>query len=72
VQPICAAGLGAFTETGGVWKNGFDGVCLMTLREGALWPPEWHRLSDQADRLQPESLERAHNLVWKLLAKEII
>jgi hypothetical protein len=72
VQPIHAAGLGAFTETGVVWKNGFDGVCFMTLRKGTLWPPEWHRLSDQAGRLQPESLERAHDLVWKLLAKEII
>jgi hypothetical protein len=69
VQPIHAARLGAFTETGVVWKNGFDGVCFMTLRKGTLWPPEWHRLSDQADRLQPESLERAHLLVWKLLRK---
>jgi len=69
VQPIHAAGLGAFTETGVIWKNGFDGVCLMTLRKGALWPPEWHRLSDQVDRLQPEALERIHILVWKLLQK---
>ena len=69
VQPIHAAGLGAFTETGVVWKNGFEGVCFMTLRKGTLWPPEWHRLSDQADRLQPEALERAHHFVWKLLQK---
>jgi len=69
VQPIHAAGLGAFTETGVVWKSGFDGVCLMTLRKGALWPPEWHRLSDQADRLQPEALERVHQYILKLLQK---
>jgi hypothetical protein len=69
VHPIHAAGLGAFTETGVVWANGLAGVCIMTLREGALWPPEWHRLTDQADRLQPESLERSHHLVWKLLQK---
>jgi hypothetical protein len=69
VRPIHAAGLGAFTETGVMWTHGFDGVCFMTLREGARWPPEWHRLSDQADRLQPAALERAHQLVWKLLRK---
>ena len=69
LQPIHAAGLGAFTETGVVWEYGFDGVCFMTLREGARWPPEWHRLTDQADRLQPEALERAHLFVWKLLQK---
>jgi hypothetical protein len=68
VQPIEAGGLGAFTETGVVWANGFDGICLMNLREGALWPPEWHRMTDRADRLQPEALERAHQLVWELLA----
>jgi hypothetical protein len=69
VRPIHAAGLGTFTETGVVWENGFDGMCFLTLRKGALWPPEWHRLSDQVDRLQPEALERAHQLVWKLLQK---
>ena len=41
----------------------------MTLRKGALWPPEWHRLSDQVDRLQPEALERIHLFVWNLLQK---
>jgi len=67
VQPVHAAGLGAFTETGVVWKNGFDGVCIMSLRAGTRWPPEWHRLTDRADRLQPEALERAHQFVWKML-----
>jgi hypothetical protein len=69
IQPVGAAGLGAFTETGVVWENGFDGVCFMSLREGKRWPPEWHRLSDRADRLQPEALARAHQLVWALLHK---
>ena len=67
VQPVDAAGLGAFTETGVVWEHGLNGVCFMTLRQGAQWPPEWHRLTDQADRLQPEALERAHLFVWQLL-----
>lgn len=67
LQSVHAAGLGAFTETGVAWEYGYDGVCILTLRQGARWPPEWHRLTDQASRLQPEALERAHGLVWKLL-----
>lgn len=67
IQPIHAAGLGAFTETGVVWEYGYEGVCFMMMREGSHWPPEWHRLTDQADRLEPQALERAHQLVWKLL-----
>jgi hypothetical protein len=67
-QPVHAAGLGAFTETGVVWKYGLDGVCIMALRGRTPWPAEWHRLSDQPDRLQPEALQRAHAFVWKLLA----
>jgi hypothetical protein len=69
VQPVHAAGLGAFTETGVAWEYGFDGVCIMTLRGGTRWPPEWHRLTDQVDRLQPEALEQAHKFVWILLQK---
>jgi Zn-dependent M28 family amino/carboxypeptidase len=69
VQPLHTAGLGAFTETGVAWKYGFEGVCLMNLRKDSLWPPEWHRMTDQADRLQPEALERMHRFVWQLLRK---
>jgi hypothetical protein len=69
VEPLGAAGFGAFTETGVAWEYGFAGVCLMALRRGKLWPPEWHRWSDRADRLQAESLQRAHTLVWALLQK---
>lgn len=67
VQPLHAAGLGAFTETGVVWEYGYNGVCFMALRTKTRWPPEWHRLSDRPDRLQTEALERAHHLVWTLL-----
>ncbi len=67
VQPLHAAGLGAFTETGVAWEYGFDGVCFMALRKNTPWPPEWHRLTDRPDRLQPEALERVHHLVWTLL-----
>jgi hypothetical protein len=69
VQPVQAAGLGAFTETGVAWEHGLEGVCFMTMRKKTRWPPEWHRLTDRADRLQPEALERAHHLVWKLLQR---
>jgi hypothetical protein len=69
VQPLHAAGLGAFTETGVAWEFGYDGVCFMTLRKDRRWPPEWHRMTDRTDRLQLEALERIHTLVWKLLQK---
>jgi hypothetical protein len=29
--------------------------------------PEWHRLSDTFDRLEPEALNRAHILAWQLI-----
>jgi Zn-dependent M28 family amino/carboxypeptidase len=67
IQPVNAGRFGAFTETGVLWERGFQGVTLLALRQGTPYLPEWHRLSDTADRLQPETLARVHDLAWALL-----
>jgi hypothetical protein len=69
IEPNQGAGMGAFTEMGTVWERGFNGVCLLALRENSNLFPEWHRLTDTADRLQAETLGRVHELAWALLQK---
>ena len=67
LQAIPGSGFGAFTETGVVWERGLQGATLLALREGSTLLPEWHRMSDTPDRLQPETLGRVHELAWALL-----
>ncbi len=67
LQPVPASGFGAFTETGAVWERGLRGATLLALREGSDLLPEWHRMSDTPERLQPETLGRVHELAWALL-----
>jgi hypothetical protein len=50
-----------------VWERGYQGATLLALREGFALLPEWHRMSDTLDRLQPETLGRVHELAWALL-----
>jgi hypothetical protein len=71
VQPV-KTGAGAATEIGPVLKRGLAGVCLLAMRRqgpGRFKPnlPEWHRLTDTPDRLQAETLGRAHELGWALI-----
>jgi len=69
LQPLEGIGAGVFTEMGVVWERGLQGACLVTLREGSPFLPEWHRLTDTPDRLESEALGRAHTMVWNLLQK---
>jgi len=62
-------GLGALTEIGPAWERGFDGVCILSRRAASPFLPEWHRLSDIPDRLEPAALEKAHAFVWALLQR---
>jgi Zn-dependent M28 family amino/carboxypeptidase len=57
---------GYFTEAGAAWEHGFKAVCLLTLpkRSGIL--PEWHRLTDVPERLQPEALGKMGEMVWEV------
>ncbi|MFZ6026281.1 MAG: M28 family peptidase [Chloroflexota bacterium] len=67
LRPVRMAGFGALTEIGAVLARGGQGVCLMAQRPGSPLPPEWHRLSDTADRLELAALERIHELAWGVL-----
>jgi hypothetical protein len=69
IQPLRAAQFGAFTEGGAAWEYGFEAVCLLVLRQGSSLLPEWHRLTDRADRLQASALEKAHHFAWNFLAE---
>jgi len=67
LKPIGMAGFGALTEIGVVLEDGGSGVCLMTRRSDSPFLPEWHRLTDTADRLELLAMERAHDLGWAIL-----
>ncbi|MCU0486931.1 MAG: hypothetical protein MUC85_12570, partial [Anaerolineales bacterium] len=60
---------GTFTETGTVWEYGLKGVTLVAKYKDKTTLPEWHRLTDVPQRLQPETLERVHQLAWQILQK---
>jgi len=61
--------VGAATECSILWKYGFKAVCLVANRKGSTLLPEWHRLTDTADRLEVASLERVHGLEWNILQR---
>ena len=67
LRPLNTTLSGAFTEIGTVWEYGFEGVCLMALRRNSKWLPEWHRLTDTAERLQAETFQQVQDLAWDLL-----
>jgi hypothetical protein len=69
IKPIDAGTLGAFTEMGAVWEHGYQGACLLLQPDDSPSMPEWHRLTDLPDRLQPEALKMAHNFTWTLLTE---
>jgi hypothetical protein len=69
IKPLDTGSFGAFTEMGAIWENGLRGACLLLQPENFPSMPEWHRLTDLPDRLQPEALEMAHNFIWKLLGE---
>lgn len=61
--------VGAATECSILWKFGFKAVCLIAHRTGSTLLPEWHRLTDTADRLELGSLQRVHELAWSILQR---
>jgi Zn-dependent M28 family amino/carboxypeptidase len=67
IQPVGIAGIGALTEIGVALERGFEGACVMSRRSTSPFMPEWHRLTDTPDKLEPAALERAQELGWKLL-----
>ena len=67
LRPVELAGFGAFTEIGTVWEYGHRGACLSAGFSTKRGLPEWHRLTDQPERLQAETLERVQALTWRVL-----
>jgi hypothetical protein len=68
LRPASGSTAGYFTEAGAAWEHGFKAICLVTLPEGSNLLPEWHRLTDRPERLQPEAMGRMGELVWALLS----
>ncbi len=69
LQPLNAATFGAFTENGLLIGRGFRSLCLLVLRKDSSLLPEWHRLTDTAERLQPSALGLVHEYAWALLRR---
>jgi hypothetical protein len=69
LQAAPGSAAGYFTEAGAAWEHGYQAVCLVTLPERSNLLPEWHRLTDRPDRLQPAALSRMAELVWELLSQ---
>jgi hypothetical protein len=56
-------------EIANLWRRGYKSVCVAGYNaEGVL--PNWHRLSDTLENIEPETLSRAAHYVWEL-AREI-
>jgi hypothetical protein len=69
IQPLPFSAFGAFTENGLLLERGFRSLCLLVLRKDSSLLPEWHRLTDTAEHLQPAALELAHEYAWALLRR---
>ena len=69
LQAAPGSAAGYFTEAGAAWEHGFKAACLVTLPQGSNLLPEWHRLTDRAERLQPEALGRMGELAWAVLGR---
>jgi len=56
-------------EIANLWRRGYKSVCVAGYNaEGVL--PNWHRVSDNLENIEPETLSRAACYVWEL-AREI-
>jgi hypothetical protein len=71
LRRVGMAGFGTLTEIGVVLERGEQGACLMMRRAASPLPPEWHRLSDTADRLELAAFEKIHDLAWRILPPSV-
>ncbi len=69
LHPVQTPLVGASTECSILLKHGFKAVCFIAHIQGSTVMPEWHRLTDTADKLQLPALERVHALAWDLLQR---
>jgi len=55
-----------YTETGVVVKEGLKGITLVALSpQGFL--PYWHQPGDTVDKMEEETLAKAHEFVWEMM-----
>ena len=69
LQPRDVPSLGAYTECGVAWGQGFRAACIVAQRQDSDLLPEWHRLSDRPEHLSAVTLGRVHDLAWKVLER---
>jgi hypothetical protein len=69
LQPLKTPLFGASTECGLLLKHGYKAACLMSFPTEAKVMPEWHRITDTPDKIQPASLERVQSLAWELIQR---
>lgn len=69
LHPVQLPAVGAWTDCGLLLARNFKAVCLMAARSNTRIMPEWHRLTDTPDKLQPASMERIQALAWDLLKR---
>jgi len=67
IQPLQGSSAWGINESGLARENGFTSVCVLALPQASNLLPEWHRLTDTANRLQESALTRAHEFGWALL-----
>lgn len=53
-------------ETANLWSRGYKAICIAGYNEKGVLP-NWHRLSDNLDNIEPDTLSRAARYTWELL-----
>jgi hypothetical protein len=53
-------------EVANLRHHGYKAICIAGYDEGG-WLPNWHRLSDNLENIEPETLSRAARYTWALL-----
>jgi hypothetical protein len=53
-------------EVANLRHHGYRAICIAGYDEGG-WLPNWHRLSDNLENIEPDTLSRAAHYTWALL-----
>jgi len=53
-------------EIANLWHRGYKAICIAGYNEKGVLP-NWHRLSDNLDNIEPDTLSRAACYTWELL-----
>ncbi len=53
-------------EIANLWRRGYNAICIAGYNEEGVLP-NWHRLSDSLENIEPTTLSRAANYTWELM-----